>query len=94
MLNICIDIAYDRLDKNEQDLLEGIPSNIPLYIIDCLSLGVSFDIISGISFPDGHRWQTGYALYPFQSERTDDAGYQLGSPCGFSLDTRPPGKLG
>lgn len=34
MLNICIDIAYDRLDKNEQDLLEGIPSNIPLYITE------------------------------------------------------------
>ena len=34
MLNICIDIAYDRLDKNEQDLLEGIPSNIPHYITE------------------------------------------------------------
>lgn len=34
MLNICIDIAYDKLEKNEQALLEGIPKNIPLYITE------------------------------------------------------------
>lgn len=32
MLNICMDIAYNKLSKYEQELLEGIPSDIPKYI--------------------------------------------------------------
>ncbi len=34
MFNICMDVAFNNLDKNEQTLLEGIPNNIPLYITD------------------------------------------------------------
>lgn len=32
MFNICMNIAYNNLSKNEQELLEGIPSDIPKYI--------------------------------------------------------------
>lgn len=34
MFNICMDIAYNNLSKKEQDLLEGIPIDIPTYISD------------------------------------------------------------
>lgn len=32
MLDICMDIAYSNLNKSEQNLLEGIPKDIPTYI--------------------------------------------------------------
>jgi len=34
MSNICMDIAYNNLSKNEQSLLEGVPTDIPSYISD------------------------------------------------------------
>lgn len=34
MTNIFMDIAYDNLSKGEQDILEGIPKDIPTYIRD------------------------------------------------------------
>ena len=32
MFSISMDIAYNKLDKDERDLLEGVPVNIPAYI--------------------------------------------------------------
>lgn len=32
MLNICMDIAYNNLSKDEKSILEGLPINIPSYI--------------------------------------------------------------
>lgn len=32
MLDICMDIAYNNLSKSEQDILEGVPKDIPTYI--------------------------------------------------------------
>lgn len=32
MFSISMDIAYNKLDKDERDLLEGVPVNIPTYI--------------------------------------------------------------
>jgi hypothetical protein len=32
MFNICMDIAYNNLSKQEQNILEGVPSDIPSYI--------------------------------------------------------------
>lgn len=32
MSNICMDIAYNNLSKKEQQVLEGVPSDIPAYI--------------------------------------------------------------
>lgn len=32
MFNICMDIAYNNLSKQEQSLLEGVPNDIPSYI--------------------------------------------------------------
>ena len=34
MFNICMDIAYNNLSKNEQTLLEGMPLDIPSYITE------------------------------------------------------------
>ena len=34
MLNICMDIAFNNLSKEEQDILEGTPRDIPSYISD------------------------------------------------------------
>ena len=34
MFNICMDIAYNNLSKEEQGLLEGIPRNVPSYITE------------------------------------------------------------
>lgn len=32
MLNICMDIAYNKLSKSEQSILEGVPRDIPTYM--------------------------------------------------------------
>ena len=32
MFNICMDIAYNNLSKDEQSILEGVPTDIPSYI--------------------------------------------------------------
>ena len=34
MINICMDIAYNNLSKKEQLLIEGVPTDIPLYITE------------------------------------------------------------
>lgn len=34
MFNICMDIAYNNLSKDEQAILEGVPTDIPSYISD------------------------------------------------------------
>ena len=34
MLNICLDIAYNKLSTEEQNILEGIPKDIPKYITE------------------------------------------------------------
>lgn len=34
MFNICMDIAYNNLSKDEQSILEGVPTDIPSYISD------------------------------------------------------------
>lgn len=34
MANICMDIAYNNLSKDEQSILEGVPTDIPSYISD------------------------------------------------------------
>lgn len=34
MLNICLDIAYNNLSKEEQSILEGLPRDIPTYITE------------------------------------------------------------
>ena len=34
MFNICMDIAYNNLSKNEKMLLEGVPTDIPSYITE------------------------------------------------------------
>lgn len=34
MINICMDIAFNNLSKKEQLLLEGVPTDIPLYITE------------------------------------------------------------
>ncbi len=34
MLDICLDVAYNRLEKEEQNILEGLPSDIPKYITE------------------------------------------------------------